>query len=162
MTHRGGSPPAGHGAVHRGWTRPVACHVSSVVFFCSFSCSGKTHWLVSIFSVQSWLMQPSSTGASHTDRGVQASQNKNKRLHHHHHHRPRKVCVVNCFPLCDQSRRSPAGDRRINQQTVRMALATALHHSSGKVHAEYGAPRSQKLATRAGKEVHEEEHSAPR
>ena len=31
------------------------------------------------------------------------------------------------------------------QQTVRMALATALHHSCGKVHAEYAAPRGGRV-----------------
>ena len=29
------------------------------------------------------------------------------------------------------------------------ALATVMHHSSGKVHTAYGAPRGQRLATRA-------------
>ena len=42
---------------------------------------------------------------------------------------------------------------RHEQQTVRTALAAALHLSSGKVHAEYGALRGLKTATRAGKEV---------
>ena len=46
---------------------------------------------------------------------------------------------------------------RHEQQTVRMALATVMHHSSGKVHTTYGAPRSQTTATRASEgQVHEE------
>ena len=45
---------------------------------------------------------------------------------------------------------------RHEQQTVRMALATALKHSCAKVHAENGAPRSQTAATRA-REVEEHE-----
>ena len=40
---------------------------------------------------------------------------------------------------------------RHEQQSIRMALAAALHHSSGKVHAEYGALRGLKTATRAGR-----------
>ena len=45
---------------------------------------------------------------------------------------------------------------RHEQQTVRIALATVWHHSSGKVHTTYGAPRSQTTATRAREgEVHE-------
>ena len=75
----------------------------------------------------------------------------------------------------DPSGRPPAGgvaqrrrERRLRsmlrheQETVRMALATALHHSFGKVHAEYGAPLGLKTATRAGEEEHEDEHDAPR
>ena len=38
---------------------------------------------------------------------------------------------------------------RHEQQSIRMALATVLHHSYDKVHTEYGAPRSQNTATRA-------------
>ena len=38
---------------------------------------------------------------------------------------------------------------RHEQQSIRMALATVKHHSSGKVHTTYGAPRSQTTATRA-------------
>ena len=37
---------------------------------------------------------------------------------------------------------------RHEQQSIRMALATVLHHSF-KVHTEYGAPRSQNTASRA-------------
>ena len=37
-----------------------------------------------------------------------------------------------------------------------------MHHSSGKVHTAYGAPRSQKLATRAEEEVEHETHYALR
>ena len=51
---------------------------------------------------------------------------------------------------------------RHEQQSIRMALATALHHSSGKVHAEYGALRGLKTATRAGEEWHRDEYEAPR
>ena len=43
-----------------------------------------------------------------------------------------------------------------------MALATAMHHSSGKVHTVDGAPRGQTSATRAGEEGHEEYYNAPR
>ena len=44
---------------------------------------------------------------------------------------------------------------RHEQQSIRMALATVMHHSF-KVHTEYGAPRSQITATRAREgEVHE-------
>ena len=38
---------------------------------------------------------------------------------------------------------------RHEQQSIRMALATVLHHSYDRVHTEYGAPRSQTTATRA-------------
>ena len=51
---------------------------------------------------------------------------------------------------------------RHQQQSIRMALAAALHHSSGMVHAEYGAPRGLKTATRAGEEGHEDKHDALR
>ena len=51
---------------------------------------------------------------------------------------------------------------RHEQQSIRMALATALHHSFDKVHAEHGAPRSQTIATRVGEEGHEEKYNAPR
>ena len=45
---------------------------------------------------------------------------------------------------------------RHEQQSIRMALATAMHHSF-KVHTENGAPRSQTTATRAREgEVHEQ------
>ena len=47
---------------------------------------------------------------------------------------------------------------RHEQQSIAAALATA----SGKVHAANGAPRSQKLATRAEEEVEYEPHYAPR
>ena len=50
---------------------------------------------------------------------------------------------------------------RHEQQTVLMALA-ALHHQSGKVHAEYGASRGLKIATTAEEEGHEDKHDAPR
>ena len=46
---------------------------------------------------------------------------------------------------------------RHEQQSIAAALATVMHHSSGKVHTANGAPRSQKLATRAEEEV---EHDA--
>ena len=38
---------------------------------------------------------------------------------------------------------------RHEQQSIRMAQATVLHHSYDRVHTEYGAPRSQNTATRA-------------
>ena len=50
---------------------------------------------------------------------------------------------------------------RHEQQSIRMALATLLHHLSGKVHAEYGALRGQKTA-RAREEGHWDEYEAPR
>ena len=45
---------------------------------------------------------------------------------------------------------------------MRMALATVLHHSYDRVHAEYGAPRSQTTATRArgGEESNEKKCTA--
>ena len=50
---------------------------------------------------------------------------------------------------------------RHEQQSIRMALATVMHHSF-KVHTENGAPRSQTTATRAREgEVHEH-HDRPR
>ena len=49
---------------------------------------------------------------------------------------------------------------RHEQQSIRMALATVMHHSY-KVHTEYGALRGLKTATRAGKEGREE-HDALR
>ena len=50
---------------------------------------------------------------------------------------------------------------RHEQQSIRMALATVMHHSI-KVHTENGAPRSQTTATRAREgEVHEQ-HDGPR
>ena len=51
---------------------------------------------------------------------------------------------------------------RHEQQSIAAALATVMHHSSGKVHTAYGAPRSQKLATRAEEEVEYEPHYALR
>ena len=55
---------------------------------------------------------------------------------------------------------------RDEQQTVRMALAAALHHSAGpkeKVEMQqYGAPRGQKTAARAGEEVEHATHYGPR
>ena len=51
---------------------------------------------------------------------------------------------------------------RHEQQSIAAALATVMHHSSGKVHTANGAPRSQKLATRAEEEVEYEPHSALR
>ena len=45
---------------------------------------------------------------------------------------------------------------RHEQQSIRMALATVMHHSSGKVHTAFGGLRSQTTATRASEEeVHE-------
>ena len=45
---------------------------------------------------------------------------------------------------------------RHEQQSIRMALATVMHHSY-KVHTENGAPRRQTTATRAReREVHEQ------
>ena len=51
---------------------------------------------------------------------------------------------------------------RHEQQSIRMALATVLHHSYDKVHTEYGAPRSWNTATRArrGGEVDEKKYTA--
>ena len=51
---------------------------------------------------------------------------------------------------------------RHEQQSIRMALVTASHHSFDKIHAEYGAPRSQSTATRAsgGGENHEKKYTA--
>ena len=51
---------------------------------------------------------------------------------------------------------------RHEQQSITAALATVMHHSSGKVHTANGAPRSQKLATRAEEEVEYEPHYALR
>ena len=51
---------------------------------------------------------------------------------------------------------------RHEQQTVRTALATPLHHSQGKVHAEYGALRGLMTITRAREEGHEDTHLASR
>ena len=51
---------------------------------------------------------------------------------------------------------------RHEQQSVAAVLATAMHHSSGKMHTANGAPRSQKLATRAEEEVEHEPHYALR
>ena len=55
---------------------------------------------------------------------------------------------------------------RHEQQTVRMALAAALHHSAGpkeKVEMQQnGAPRGQKTAARAGEEVEYEKHAGLR
>ena len=51
---------------------------------------------------------------------------------------------------------------RHEQQSIAAALATVMHHSSGKVHTANRAPRSQKLATRAEEEVEYMPHNAPR
>ena len=67
----------------QGWTRPVACDVSRVVFFCSFS-SGKTHGLVS---------RPSSTA----DRGSGGPSVPNK---HHHLESQSKVPQQNPNSQC--------------------------------------------------------------
>ena len=50
---------------------------------------------------------------------------------------------------------------RHEQQSIRMALATAMHHSF-KVHTECGAPRSQTTATRAREGEVREQHYGPR
>ena len=50
---------------------------------------------------------------------------------------------------------------RHEQQSIRMALATVLHHSYGRVHTEYGALRSQNTATRVRAEERET-NTAPR
>ena len=50
---------------------------------------------------------------------------------------------------------------RHEQQSIRMALATVPHHSYGRVHTEYGALRSQNIATRARAEERETS-TAPR
>ena len=50
---------------------------------------------------------------------------------------------------------------RHKQQSIAAALATLMHHSSGKVHTANDAPLSQKLATRAEEEVEYEPHNAP-
>ena len=51
---------------------------------------------------------------------------------------------------------------RHEQQSIRMALATVLHHSYDRVHTEYGAPRSQNTAIRArgGRESDEKKYTA--
>ena len=51
---------------------------------------------------------------------------------------------------------------RHEQQSIRMALATVVHHSYDRVHTEYGAPRSQNTATRArgGGESDEKKYTA--
>ena len=49
---------------------------------------------------------------------------------------------------------------RHEQQSIAAALATVMHHSSGKVHTANGAPRSQKLATRTEEEVEHVPHYA--
>ena len=46
---------------------------------------------------------------------------------------------------------------RDEQQSIRMALATVMHHSF-KVHTEYGAPRSRTTATRAREGEVREQH----
>ena len=51
---------------------------------------------------------------------------------------------------------------RHEQMAVQMVLATASHHSFDRVHAEYGAPRSQTIATKTGEEGHEARYLAPR
>ena len=50
----------------------------------------------------------------------------------------------------------------MDQQSISVALATAMHHSSGKVHTVDGAPRGKTSATRAGEKRHEENYNAPR
>ena len=49
---------------------------------------------------------------------------------------------------------------RHEQQSIRMSLATVMHHSY-KVHTEYGALRGLKTATRAGEEGREERQRPP-
>ena len=52
---------------------------------------------------------------------------------------------------------------RHEQQTVRMALAAALHHSAGPLEkVENGAPRGQKIAARAGEELEHATHAGLR
>ena len=67
-THRGGSPPAGHGAVHRGG-RVLWRVTNQVLNFCSFSRSDKTQGLFFFFALQSWMVQPSSTAHGTRIRG---------------------------------------------------------------------------------------------
>ena len=84
------------------------------------------------------------------------------------------VSFVVCVAMMDGLSGRPVGvaqrrrERRLRsmlrheQQLIRMALATVMHHSCGKVHTEYGALRGLKTATRAGEEGHEDKHDAPR
>ena len=83
--------------------------------------------------------------------------------------------VLRRLLLSDQIWRSLAGDHlwvaslgggvsggcrsmlRHEQQSIRMALATVMHHSF-KVHIEHGAPRSQTTATRAREGEAREQH----
>ena len=95
-------------------------------------------------------------------------------------HRLRQVCdlLFLCRDFMADSSGQPTGaarrrrQRRLRsilrheQQTVRMALAAALHHSAGpkeKVEMQqYGALRGQKTAARAGEEVVHDAHDALR
>ena len=84
------------------------------------------------------------------------------------------LVLVTVFFMAESSERPSGGvarrrrERRMRswfrheQQSIRMALATVLHHSYDKVHTEYGAPRSQNTATRArgGREVDEMKYTA--
>ena len=94
----------------------------------------------------------------------------------HNNNRLRQVCVIVFLlrvAMMDESSWQPMSaaqrrrQRRLRsmlgheQQTVRMALATVLHHSYGRVHTENGALRSQNTATRARAEERET-NTAPR
>ena len=98
--------------------------------------------------------------------------NHNHNHHHHHNHHQAQTGLCDRFccasPRMDEFSGQPMSaaqrrrQRRLRsmlrheQQSIRMALATVMHHSY-KVHTEYGAPRSQTTATRASEgEVHEQ------
>ena len=51
---------------------------------------------------------------------------------------------------------------RHEQQSIRMVLVTASHHSFDRVHAEHAAPRSQRTGTRSGEGEVFESREAPR
>ena len=60
-----------------------------------------------------------------------------------------------------RERRMPSWSRH-EQQSIRMALATVLHHSYDRVHTEYGTPRSQTATTsaRGGRGSNETKYTA--
>ena len=111
------------------------------------------------------------------DRHARATLSLHHHHHHHHHHQAQTGCALLFFVgnrcawlilagdhlrVVSQRRR----ERRLRswyrheQQTVRMALAAALHHSAGlreKVEKQQnGAPRGQKTAARAREGVEHE------
>ena len=121
----------------------------------------RSQWVSHLISHHATHHRHHTTTTPHT-------QTYNTTPHHHHHHQAQTGFCVSFVSKCNLMAESSwqpvvgAAQRRRQrrlrswwrheQQSIAAALATVTHHSSGKVHTANGAPRSQKLATRAEEE----------